>query len=398
VLSPEDVRRQAERRYREYLSSIVAGSDPFPIDVRFAKVGPGEISRRYGDLRAELAALRAASDADGRRSYGIEWEERQDRLAGRQLYPRRIRFPDEAAFLGFLRKEAEAARFRGDVRLLTDAFPPLRGWAQKRPARIVDHAGQWPAIIEVLRWFLEHPRPAVFAREIPVVEDTKFIERNRAILRELLDVLLPESALDASGKTFEERFGLLRPEPLIRVRFLDGSIARERFSGVSDLSVPVGVLDRLSFPELTTLIVVENKASFTNLDVFLTLPALKGTAAVFGSGFAALSMASCSWMKDRRILYWGDIDTHGLSILAGFRAAFPAVRSVLMDEQTFDRFPEFRTDAPQDIGSPPEGLSPDEAALFSRLASLTARNRLEQERIPASWAAERIAICLSHPG
>lgn len=394
MLGPEEIRRQAERRYRDYLSSLVAGSDPFPVEIRFAKVKPGEISRRYGELRSELAALREGSDEGGRPSYRIEWEDRSDRLAGKQTYPARVRFPDAASLLGFLEKTGEEARFRTDLSAVLDTFPALRGWAEGHPERIVAHAGEWEGILAVLRWLLEHPRPGVFVREVPVVEDTKFIERNRGILRELLDMLLPPAAVDASGRNFEERFGLLRSAPLVRVRFLDQGIGARRFSGVADLSVPAGSLDRLNFPELRTLIVVENKASFSNLDVFLTLPRMTGAAAVFGSGFAAASLAACAWMAERRILYWGDIDTHGLRILARFRAAFGGTRSVLMDEPTFDRYPAFRADAPQDLGGPPDGLTEAEAALFSRLASLPARNRLEQERIPVAWASRRIADAL----
>ena len=32
-------------------------------------------------------------------------------------------------------------------------------------------------------------------------------------------------------------------------------------------------------------------------------------------------------------MYWGDIDTHGLRILAGLRKHFPNVESILMDNQ-----------------------------------------------------------------
>ena len=394
MIGLEEIRRQAERRYKDYLAAVVSGSDPFPVDIRFAKVRPGELSERYGDLRGEIADLRARSDEGARPSYSIAWEERADRRAGRQKFPARIFFADAASLLGFLKKDAEAERFRTDCAAILGAFPGLRAWAARRPERIVACAGEWERILVVLRWLVEHPRPGIFAREIPVVEDTKFVERNRAILRELLDLLLPETAVDVEGRTFEERFGLARAEPLVRLRFLDDRIATERLSGVSDLSVPVGGLRRLGFPELQTLIVVENKTSFSNLDVFLTLPRLSGAAAVFGSGFAVGALDRCSWMADRRILYWGDIDTHGLRILAAFRGAFPRARSVLMDEPTFDRFPELRCDAPRDLGGPPQGLRDDEAALYSRLAALPARNRIEQERIPVRWALEGIGLAL----
>jgi len=117
---------------------------------------------------------------------------------------------------------------------------------------------------------------------------------------------------------------------------------------------------------------------------------MRGTVAVFGSGYAARSLGAAAWFASRRIAYWGDIDSHGLRILGGFRSAFPATESLLMDEATYDRFPEYRTDAPADQATEPEGLTVEELALFRRLVSLPRGNRLEQERIPTKYARSRM--------
>ena len=395
MIGSAELRRQAERRYREYLASIVENTDVFPVDIRFGKVKPGEVSERYAALRAEIAALREGSVEGGTPSYRIEWEERSDRLSGNQRFPVRIQFPDPASLVGFLRKGREVERFRTAVSALLDAFPGLRAWAARHPTSILSCVGEWERIVAVLRWFVEHPRPGILLREIPAVEDTKFVERNKAVLRELLDLVLPAEAVDPSATVFEDRYGLRRVEPMIRVRFLDRTIAARYLSGLNDLAVPVSGLESLSFPEVRTVLVVENKATFTNVDVFLALPALAGVLAVFGSGFLASSLRAAGWLAERRLLYWGDTDTQGLRILAGLRRGFPQLKSVLMDERTFDRFPDARTDAPQDRSEPPAELGEAEAALYARLARLPSGNRLEQERIPAWWARERLAEAVS---
>lgn len=117
---------------------------------------------------------------------------------------------------------------------------------------------------------------------------------------------------------------------------------------------------------------------------------MRGTVAIFGSGGAARSLGAAAWLASRRVAYWGDIDSQGLRILGGFRAGFPEAESILMDEETFDRFPEYRTDAPPDEAREPENLRPDEMSLFRRLVWLPSGNRLEQERIPYEFARRRL--------
>ncbi|QBD83792.1 hypothetical protein EPA93_45535 [Ktedonosporobacter rubrisoli] len=47
----------------------------------------------------------------------------------------------------------------------------------------MDYHGDWSDLIAVCDYFLEHPRPACYIREIPVAVHTKFIEQHSGILR-----------------------------------------------------------------------------------------------------------------------------------------------------------------------------------------------------------------------
>jgi len=201
--------------------------------------------------------------------------------------------------------------------------------------------------------------------------------------------------------SFEERCGLKAPVPLVRLRILDAAIARQRFSGLVDLSLPADTLQTINFPELHTVLVIENKTSFSNVEVFLTVPAMGGCLAVFGSGYAVAALGSAPWLASRRIFYWGDIDSHGLRILAGFRRDFPDARSVMMDRDTFTRFAAYHSEAPTDTAPEPEGLSPEELSLFRKLVSRQdgdqSGKRLEQERIPLAYAREKLLQALGSP-
>ncbi len=400
MISPADIGDRARRKYRDYLRSVIDGSPFFPLEIPFAKARSGEAATRWAELHAELELLKVHSDENRPgASYHVEWEERRDRLAGAQSFPTRLAFVDESSYLAFIGKAREAARFRTDSAAIARAFPTLAAWTAARPHHVVEHAGDWDRILAALTWFHENPASGLYLREVPAVEDTKFIERNKQILRELFDLIAPSSdPTDASGNvaadrlSFEARFGLRTAAPLIRVRILDRAIADARLSGIDDIAVPADRFALLGFEEIEQVLVIENKASFGNADVLLTAPSLKRTMAIFGSGYAAAALQAAPWLANRQLFYWGDIDTHGLRILAAFRLNFPRAQSVLMDDATLERFSEYRSDAPPDPAPEPSRLTHDELKLFRRLAAFTDRNRLEQERIPLSYVRKELAI------
>ncbi len=393
----------AQRRYRDYLRSIIEGRVFFPLEIPFTKAKSGEAAIRWSELHAEIELLRqgSAENLPGK-SYIVEWEERRDRLAGAQSFPSRIAFSDETSYLAFIGKTREAARFRANAADIASAFPSLANWTAAKPLRVVEHSDDWSRILAALDWFAHNPASGLYLREVPAVEDTKFIERNKPVIRELLDIVAPSSSLvaghvPAERQSFEARCGLRTASPLVRVRILDQTIANDRMSGIDDLAVPADRFGALGFDTIEQVLVIENKTSFGNADVFLTAPSMKRTMAIFGSGYAAAALREAPWLASRRLFYWGDIDTHGLRILAAFRSSFPATLSVMMDDATFERFTEYRSDAPHDGAAEPTGLTPDEQKLFRRLSAFTDRNRLEQERIPLTYARMELARRMEPP-
>ena len=59
---------------------------------------------------------------------------------------------------------------------------------------------------------------------------------------------------------------------------------------------------------------------------------------IFGAGYGFEGLGGVRWLAERRLLYWGDIDTHGFAILDAFRARFGHVESFLMDRSTLFAF------------------------------------------------------------
>ena len=126
---------------------------------------------------------------------------------------------------------------------------------------------------------------------------------------------------------------------------------------------------------------VENEVTY------LAFPPVEDAVVIFGGGYALSQMEPLTWLSQRKLVYWGDIDTHGFAILDRLRAKFEHVRSMLMDRATLLAHEDqwVRESAPVNahLGS----LHPDETALYTDLVedTLGIAVRLEQERV--SYAA-----------
>ncbi len=333
-----------------------------------------------------IQRLRLAAKETKGFGYSIEWEERNSRSHGRNNFPRKIIFESEEDFLRYIGKLGEFAAFRAAVEKIRERFPALDPWIRSHRQLLVDSVGEVNGLLEVVDYLLLHHRPELFARELPLSVDTKFVERNCLILREWLDLMLPPHAIRADEEHFHRRYGLRYPEPLIFIRFLDESVQRRAGSPWSECCVPLRLLSEKCLSAARALI-VENKVNL------LTLPLMEETFAVGGLGNGVTDLRYVQWLSDIPLWYWGDIDTEGFSILSRLRVLFRHLRSLLMDEETVrtwrDRIGTLGT------GRGGERLSnltgPEEAAFQ---VCLRDNLRIEQERFPQTFVAETLRATL----
>ena len=124
----------------------------------------------------------------------------------------------------------------------------------------------------------------------------------------------------------------------------------------------------------------------------LSLTAPRDIPILIGMGYGVAALEEIPWLADTRILYFGDLDTHGLAILAECRKRFPQTESLLMDQATFDRFRPLAVTEARQAGPLPEALNESEAALYAEL--LRTQGRLEQERIPLEVVNAAISLAL----
>jgi len=382
VITPGDIRQKAARLYLPFLRAWLQEEAFFPVDFPV-----GKLPTDYLELRKGVRDLQAHSNEQRGYGYALEYQVQQKRFSGSQTLPVRVVIETEQNFLRLLEKEAEFDQFRRDVALIRALLPQLENWMRQYPQRVIEQHEIWTGLLAVCHYFLEHPRPQIYIREMPISVHTKFIEQHRGIVRELLEQVLPAEAMTQEAITFEQRFGLREKEPLVRVRLLDEQLDKRYRLPLTELSVPASQFAMLDLLRGQRCIVTENEMTF------LTLPPQRDTFVLFGGGFMVHNLGRVLWLAECPIFYWGDLDAQGFQILSLLRAVFPHVSSVMMDQEALSTFADFCVEsAPCSIRHLPH-LTPEEHTLFVHLAREGIR--LEQERISHAYALEQLERVMS---
>jgi hypothetical protein len=338
-----------------------------------------------GDLSiagADVRQLKEASKEVQGFGYTVHWIERASRTHGRNLFPQRIVFETQDDFLRYIGKQREFASFARSVEQIRSRYPELASWIRSHRKLLIDAADQVEGLLHVVDYLRQHSRPGLFAREIPIPVDTKFIERNRRMLRDWLDRLLPPHVIRADEEHFERRFGLRYAEPHILVRFLDPLLQQACGCPWRECSIPLHTLANTVIPADRVLI-VENKVNL------LTLPPLPGMLALGGLGNGVADLRYVPWLGQGDIWYWGDIDTDGFAILSRLRAVFPHTRSLLMDDATLRQWREaLVTEGNGQPAALPVNLNEAERIAFTMCAEENLR--IEQERFPHEFVLDQL--------
>jgi hypothetical protein len=367
MISPDEIRQKAERKYLDFLRAFLRDEAFFPLEFPV-----GALPKDYPRLSAAILKLRDSEKL----GYRLELETSRTRQFGEQHLPKRIYIEDASNFLKLIKRQGEFQAFERDIRLIRSQLPQLENWLIQNPQQVLNYLGEWDSLCAVCGYFMAHLRPNRYLRELPIEVHTKFIEQHMGILRLLFDFLLPTESI-AEEKDFYLRYGLRYAEPLIRLRFLDKGLQNSPYN---DISIPVSELARHSIPAQNCLI-VENQMTF------LSLPALPKTLAIWGGGFMLGILREIQWLNDMKIYYWGDLDAQGFEMLSRLRTIFPQTKSILMDEYTLQQFADY-IHAGTEAKALSLNLSLAEQQVYEYLQS---RNeRLEQEQLSHAFVLKRL--------
>jgi hypothetical protein len=380
----------------ELLRDAVTGSSRFPLRLALKSPSSADITDRFDEVRAWAAELAATS------SIRVEWQDLRHRVQGAQKIPACVWVETLEDALSWLGKRKDWERFSAQMSATRQVHPALLPWLGKRPIQALELSAEWPRLLDVVAWLVNHPRPGVYLRQVDVPGvHSKFIEAHRSVLTELLDMALPADKVDISKtgiSQFSARYGFLEKPTRIRFRVLDPAIQTMPGSACPDVTLDADNFCRLDIA-VHRVFITENETNF------LAFPPVRNAIVLFGAGYGFDALARSHWLKACAIHYWGDIDTHGFGILDQLRGHFEHVTSFLMDRATLDAHARLwgREDTPLRIDL--HRLTPEEGALYDDLRDNHIRVglRLEQEHIGFEWLIHRVERLLhratvSHSG
>jgi hypothetical protein len=378
MITPADIKKRAETHYKQWLAAIARGNPVFePLVIQ--RTGDQKTADGRWDSLSDLVAHSKEKIGYG---YQIQLEAPAPNSKNKQSRLRAIEFHSGTDLLEYIGKTAEIAQFQRDCALIAQ-LPELQSWPATHVREIVQFKAVWPRLLAVARFFRENPAPGLPVRLLPIEGiDTKFVEQFNGILCQLLDHILPPTAIEPTQKNFSKRYRLPEQSPLIECAWNDPALT-SLYGGFQRLAFPSDQLEQIPLKS-TRILVVENKNSLLQV-IQHDFP---DGIVVFGGGFGVSLLKNCQWMHDKQLYYWGDLDAHGLAILSQFRQFFPHTRPLFMNAATLDAYPEAIVTGKAYAGALPQNLTPEELQLFHRLNQ--GLYRLEQERIVFNWAASGV--------
>lgn len=379
MISPDQIKKKAQRRYEDFLRGAIARDPIFPIDLSV-----GRVPKNYPDLHKSVTELINGSKETIGFGYTLVLETKNTRKHGPQSLPTKVSIENEKDYLALLQKEASFSQFQSDIALIQATVPSLGSWIYRFPLKVIEYSKAWPGLLRVCQYFQQNPKPNLYLRELPITVHTKFIEEHQDVLRSLLEAILPDDQLtvvEGTSHTFEKRFSIKYREPLLRLRILAPALQGKYGFPFADFSLAVSNFIQLQLGHPQCFIT-------ENMMPFLTLPPLENSVAIFGSGRAVGLLKSADWLEDCPIFYWGDMDVDGFKMLSQVRSHFPQTQSLMMDAKTYESFKPFAVYSETKNAKELACLTPQEHDLYRQLADN--HQRLEQERISQAYVNQQL--------
>jgi hypothetical protein len=385
MIDPRTIEKKALRIYQEAIVSWLSGATDF-----FPRRIPADLKKSpsISENIANVEHLRARSKEVVGYGFTIQWEQVKSRTHGDNRYPVAIQVDSLVDLLKLIGKERDFRTLEKMVALLRSRLPELEEWLPRNWQRLLPLAKDMQGLISVVEYMRRNPRPGCFPRELPLPISTKLVPSNAIILGEWLDRCLPANAIDIryDRKQFELRYGLARMEEHLRVRLLDPELKSQFGIPYNDWSASIAALKTHCWDGLT-IVITENKVNLA------TLPRLSQTVAFGGMGNGVRQLFAIEDFRNLKIIYWGDLDFEGFEILSMVRAHWPQTKSVMMDNQTLDRFFEYVTPGTGASRELPTNLTECERTTMQRCQRENLR--LEQEHIWQSYADEQLKLFLT---
>jgi hypothetical protein len=364
---------------------------------------------------------------------------------GQQTFAARLTFADPSTLAKFVGESTawELALYRRSR--MIEAWPQLEAQRLGRflPELVAEEPADFERLMRLLTWLTANPDSGLYVRQLPVEDvDTKWVHGRRSLVSQIFQRISqpvalsePEQGIDsdeesetasgvitftktdgakeadeatqgmaaapgqAESETEDEEAessptagdfyricGLRRAAPLVKVAVLCPYL-RAAVGGLRDFESPLGEIAKLPI-QPTGLIIIEN------LETAYSLEDARGVVAIVKLGNAVTLLAEVPWAHQCPVLYWGDIDTYGFSILAVARRTLEprgaTVTSMLMDRATLESHKHLMVQESQQTPRVDRSLLRDhEAEVYAGLLDKVwgPRVRIEQERLPWTYVS-----------
>ncbi len=379
----DDLVATLHKRWRSgrFLHEYAEGLPWAPIELPVKSPSADELLHRFDDVVLWVGRFRRDSRTKaGVARFAVDYRTIGGRSFGSNSVPARIRIESFGQLCALLGTTPEVRSLDEIIDQTSSTMPELVPWVRAHPLKAIDNGDVWSDLLAVVAWVKGVSTERLYLRQIDVEGvDTKFVDRHKSVLDELLTAVLPEGRIDTHYTTgdFGRRYRFRARPEYTRFRVLGSEPALPEACTEFTLRT-----EELASLELTSrlLFVVENEITY------LAFPHVPDAFVVFGSGFGLASLRPLPWLVGKEIVYWGDIDTHGFDILNRLRSRFDSVRSILMDEATLLAHRSQWVAEPSPTNRPLPNLTEAEAALYGDLVEdrFGPTIRLEQERVRPS--------------
>ncbi len=392
MLKPEQALTWLRQRYTKQKRRWLDGAGDWPLSLSLERPNEQAALQAPGEVRAWSLAW--AEWAPSSAEVTISTETVKWSKLGPQTLPSRISFASPAAVAQSIGEASSWERATSRRAELISHWPAIAGSGLGTHFEMLAtwQDDDFLRLVSLLKWFDTNPRSGLYLRQIPVRGiDTKWIDlQRRGVVSDMLRRLrgqapISEEDTPSSALDFYDRCGLLRPPSMFRVLLLSPEL-RRAMGNLRDFQAPLEQIRSLDLTPRRALVV-------ENLETAYCLPDLPGTVAFVGLGNAVSLASTMPWMNGVPVVYWGDIDTHGFTILARARKVFSSVTSALMDEPTLKAFLDRSIPEPvQSFSADLAHLSEKEAAVYQGLLDGTWGKslRLEQERMDWAYCEQRL--------
>jgi hypothetical protein len=377
--TPREVKELVTSRFERQRDVWLLGGGDWPWRIPLGSPTQADVQ---SDLNGVLEWVRAWTDlpTDPTSTMSVERVERSWPKLGRQVVPSYAIVPGPLEASSIAGKQAMwiAARRRADAMLTF--FPSLR--AHRVLGRHFDVLSTYPEddfrrLVGLLGWLQSNPCSDLYLRQLPVEGlDTKWIGTRRGVVKDFLLAVRGDAGTDGE-RDLESLLGLRRPEHRVRLRVLCPEL-RRYVGNVCDIEAPLSDVAQMPLRPSRVLIV-------ENQETALAFPDVADTVVFFKLGLAVGALKEVRWVTEaQRLVYWGDIDTHGYVILDRARRLLPTITSVLMDAATLEAARHLCVSEPTQARLPdaptlqPHELEVAEGLLSHRWGQ---QLRLEQERL-----------------